>query len=182
MAGRWRGRKLLSPQGKDIRPTTDRVKEAMFSIAGPLVRDSLVLDLCSGTGGLGLEALSRGARRVIMVDSSRASLDLAGKNLKLCGAESGSYDLIKANAEVFFKNWTPPTGGPPWILLCDPPYHSNLADSILTLLLDEKLAPGFVFGVIEHDDATAFDEVDEGPWRLNTRRYGETCLTIVRPG
>ena len=61
ITGSWRGRKLKSPSGQDIRPTTDRVKEAMFSMLGPAVADSLVIDLCCGAGGLGIEALSRGA-------------------------------------------------------------------------------------------------------------------------
>jgi len=182
VAGNWRGRKLFSPKGDLIRPTTDRVKEAMFSIIRSSLRDSLVLDLCCGAGGLGVEALSQGARRVIMLDSNRSSLNLARKNLELCGAEPGSYDLIKADAEIFFNSWNPPSDGTPWMILCDPPYHSSLAAGILGRLVHENPLPGFQVAVIEHGDASAFEEVDEGPWRLKNRRYGETCLTIVRPG
>jgi 16S rRNA (guanine966-N2)-methyltransferase len=182
VAGNWRGRKLLSPKGDLIRPTTDRVKEAMFSIIGPSIRGSLVLDLCCGAGGLGVEALSRGAKRVIMVDSSRRSLDLSRKNLVHCGAESSSYDLIKADAEVYFNKWNPTSADTSWLLLCDPPYHSSLAAGIVDRLLHRTLHSGFLFGVIEHGDASAFDEVDEGPLHLSNRRYGETCLTVVRPG
>lgn len=182
VAGKWRGRKLLSPKGDQIRPTTDRVKEAMFSIINHSLRDSVVLDLCCGAGGLGVEALSRGAKRVIMVDSSRVSLGLARKNLELCGAEPGTYELIKADAEVFFNGWQPPVGSTNWLLLTDPPYHSSLAEGILIRLIHEAPHGGFVFGVIEHNDFSAFDEVDNGLWSVNNRRYGETCLTVVKPG
>lgn len=182
VAGKWRGRKLLSPAGDAIRPTADRVKEAMFSIIGPTVRNSLVLDLCCGSGGLGIEALSRGASRVIMLDSSRTSLNLARKNLQLCGAESGTYDLIKADAEVFFNKWTPPAKDQPWLLLTDPPYHSSLAAGILSRLMNDNLHAGFRTAVIEHGDASAFEEVDDGTWRLANRLYGDTVLTVVRPG
>ncbi len=182
VAGKWRGRKLQSPKGDQIRPTTDRVKEALFSIIAPSLPGSLVLDLCCGAGGLGIEALSRGASRVLMLDSNRTSLNLARKNLELCGAEPGAYDLIKADAEVFFNHWSPPSADTSWVLLCDPPYHSALAEGILMRLLKENPAPGFKAAVLEHGDARAFSEISEGPWRLNNRRYGETCLTVVRPG
>ncbi len=181
VAGNWRGRKLLSPKGQLIRPTCDRVKEAMFSIISPMLRGSLVLDLCCGAGGLGVEALSRGASRVIMLDSSRRSLDLARKNLELCGANPGSYDLVKADAEAFFNGWKPPMIDLSWILLCDPPYHSTLAEGILSRLIQDAPPAGFLCAVIEHGDVSAFKEVDEGPWRISNRRYGETCLTVVRP-
>ncbi len=182
VAGNWRGRKLLSPKGDLIRPTTDRVKEAMFSIIGPSIVGSLVLDLCCGAGGLGIEALSRGANQVIMVDSNRRSLDLTRKNLILCGAESSSYDLIKADAEVFFNQWNSPGDDSSWLLLCDPPYHSSLAAGIVDRLVHHSPQSGFLFGLIEHSDASAFEELDEGPLRLSNRRYGDTCLTVVRPG
>lgn len=182
VAGQWRGRKLVSPKGDLIRPTADRVKEAMFSILGPLIRESLVLDLCCGAGGLGIEALSRGAQRVIMLDSHRKSLNLARKNLELCGAQPGSFELIKADAEVFFNSWNPPSDDTPWLLLTDPPYHSSLAEGILARLVHGVPHPGFLAGVIEHGDISAFEEVDEGPWRISNRRYRDICLTVVRPG
>lgn len=181
VAGTWRGRKLVSPKGDLIRPTADRVKEAMFSILGPVVRDSLVLDLCCGAGGLGIEALSRGARRIIMLDSSRTSLNLARKNLELCGAQPASYDLIKADAESFFKQWNPPGDGTSWVLLTDPPYHSGLAEGIVERLIQESPPEGFRAGIIEHGDASAIAEMDEGPWRISNRQYRDTCLTVVRP-
>ena len=86
ISGSWKGRRLQAPAGDSVRPTTDRVKEAMFSILGSDIRDCQFLDLCCGTGGLGIEALSRGASSVIFVDSSRPTLAMVRENLDLCGA------------------------------------------------------------------------------------------------
>ncbi len=181
IAGTWRGRKLLSPRGNEVRPTADRVKEAMFSILGPEVKDSLVLDLCCGAGGLAIEALSRGARRAILVDSSRTSLDLARKNLSLCSAEAVSFDLVKADAVSFFKNWGPPPAGP-WVLLADPPYHSPVVESILEQLVTCGPESGFAMAILEHGQMGAIAESKSGQWRIRNRKYGKTCLTVVRPG
>ena len=182
IAGAWRGRKLLSPKGDLVRPTTDRVKEAMFSILGPSVRGCVVLDLCCGAGGLAIEALSRGARKAILVDTHRKSLDLARRNLKLCGAESHRYALVKSDAEVFYSGWQPPDDETPWILLSDPPYHSSLAASIVQRLTHDDPDAGFVTGIVEHGDGKAFEDTQSGPWKINSRTYGETCLTVIRPG
>lgn len=117
-----------------------------------------------------------------MVDNHRTSLDLAHKNLKLCGAENGSYELIKADAEVFFNSWNPPPEKTPWLILCDPPYHSALAAGILNRLVHQEPKPDFQVAVIEHGDPLRFAERDDEIWKINNRRYGDTCLTIVRPG
>ncbi len=182
VSGVWRGRKLMSPKGDLIRPTADRVKEAMFSILGPAVRGSLVLDLCCGAGGLGIEALSRGASRVVFLDSSRTSLNLARKNLELCQADTRSYELVRADAEVYFNQWSPPGDGTSWLLITDPPYHSSLGKSILERLTHGQPHADFLVGVIEHGDARAIEEVNDGPWRISNRSYRDTCLTVVRPG
>ncbi len=181
VAGLWRGRKLESPKGDLVRPTTDRVKEAMFSILGPSVRGCLVLDLCCGAGGLAIEALSRGARKAILVDSHRKSLDLARRNLGLCGAESASFELVKSDAEVFFAGWRPPNDETPWMLFCDPPYHSSVAAGILLRLTHGGPDAGFSSGIIEHNASTVFDEPENGSWNIGRRRYGETVLTVIRP-
>jgi 16S rRNA (guanine966-N2)-methyltransferase len=181
ISGTWRGRKLLSPKGDLVRPTADRVKEAMFSILGKDVRNSLVLDLCCGAGGLAIEALSRGAKEAVLVDISKKSLELARKNLDVCRAATGSFDLVKSDAEVFYNNWAPPAGNVPWVLLSDPPYHSSVAQSILGRLTRDAPAEGFVAAILEHGHDFPLAESDTGLWQVSSRRYGKTSLTIVRP-
>lgn len=85
ITGTARGRRLKEPQGMDIRPTTDKVKESMFSILQFDIEGRRVLDLFGGTGQLGIEALSRGASEVVFVDKSAAALKLIRENLELCG-------------------------------------------------------------------------------------------------
>jgi len=182
VSGQWRGRKLLSPKGDLVRPTTDRVKEAMFSILGPSVRGCLVLDLCCGAGGLAIEALSRGASKAILVDVHRKSLDLARRNLELCGAGADNFELVKSDAEVFFSGWEPPDDRTSWMLFCDPPYHTSVAVGIFHRLTHGDPAAGFKAGIIEHSADTVIEDSEKGPWKINNRRYGETCLTVVRPG
>src|SRR5690554_5910745 len=85
VAGSVGGRRLVSPRDNRIRPTADRVKEAVFSIIGPYIQDALVLDLFAGTGSLGLEAISRGARFVTFVEKSPGSLRILRENIGLTG-------------------------------------------------------------------------------------------------
>ncbi len=83
-----RGRRLASFKGLEIRPTSDRVREAIFDLLGHDLRGEKVLDLFAGTGSLGIEALSRGAACALFIDHSPKAMELIGKNLKLCGLEA----------------------------------------------------------------------------------------------
>ena len=179
IAGRWRGRRLQSPRGDAVRPTTDRTKEALFSILGPSVPGAVVLDLCCGAGGLGLEALSRGAARVVFVDRDRGSLAVTRANLELCGAESGLWQVETGEAMAWLGRW-PGVGGRPWILLCDPPYQSGVAGAMMTRLAEGGLPPGLVCAVIEHGAGTPELPACGAGWEI--RRYGESRLAIYRPG
>lgn len=182
IAGQWKGRRLKSPVGDEVRPTTDRVKEALFNILGPEVRDCLFIDLCCGAGGLGLEALSRGAAKAIFVDQSRKSLDLVKENLSLCGADAHSSRLVCSDAVAWFSSWKPEPDSPKWILFADPPYRSEAAGAIMKEL--ERLAAdhGFIAGVVEHGSRTP-DLPAEAKAGLSwdTRRYGESYLAVARP-
>ncbi len=181
ISGRWRGRKLKSPTGQEIRPTTDRVKEAMFSMLGPSVTEALVVDLCCGAGGLGIEALSRGARQVIMVDTAVRSLELARANLQLCGAEPDQFQLVQATAEAWLQRWRPPDDVTALHILADPPYQSGARGVILSGMVELAGTPAFATAVLEHGDD--FEPVLPGgaPVRLETRRYGTSRMTVLRP-
>ena len=183
VAGRWRGRVLKSPRGRDVRPTTDRVKEALFSIlGGDALAGAVFVDLCCGAGGLAAEALSRGAGRVILVDRDRASLEIAGANLELCGATPGTYDLVRRDCLSWLDDWTPPAG--PWLLVADPPYRTPLPWAILEKVVELAAADGFRAAVVEHSsrEEPVATGVDRTALRLETRHYGQSGLTILRPG
>lgn len=181
IAGQWRSRRLISPKGDLVRPTTDRVKEALFSIIGTHVRDALFLDVCCGAGGLGLEALSRGARQAVFVDKEPRSLKVAKQNLELCGASGETWTLVKANAVTWLQTWQPTDDDGPWWLLADPPYRSGVAEAIMSQLPRLFELPGFDGAVIEHAAKLTLTPDTSLPTEPDRRVYGESCLTILRP-
>ena len=123
IAGQWKGRRLLSPVGSEVRPTTDRVKEALFNILGPRVSGAEVLDVCCGGGGLGIEALSRGARRAVFVDIAPQCLDLVRRNLKHCGAADAAWLTLRIETGAAGGTMAPAGGS----ALCFRPGRAYLA-------------------------------------------------------
>lgn len=179
IAGTWRGRRLQSPRGEAVRPTADRVKEALFSILGRDVTGCCFVDLCCGSGGLAIEALSRGAGRAVLVDGAGASLALARRNLELCGAEPGSYELVRAEAVRWLERWSPsPEAG--WVLVADPPYRSGIAQAIMSRLAGVERR-GLRAVVLEHERGLAWSGPPPADCGLVAKAYGETVLTILRP-
>lgn len=139
IAGTARGKTLQALPGEDVtRPTIDRVKEAMFSSVQFLVPGARVLDLFAGSGQLGIEALSRGARSCIFVDHSPAALAVVTTNCKAAGVERQS-DIRQGEALSFLAN----IRGPFDLVLLDPPYHHDTLAAVLPALQD-KVAPGGV--------------------------------------
>ncbi|MBR0142452.1 MAG: 16S rRNA (guanine(966)-N(2))-methyltransferase RsmD [Ruminococcus sp.] len=128
ITGTARGRKLIAPEGMDVRPTGDKVKEAVFSAIQFDIEGSCVLDLFAGSGQMGIEALSRGAKKAVFVDSSRKSLSCVNENIRNTGFVSSSavvardsYDYIKSTSETFD------------IIILDPPYRHGHIEKILPL-------------------------------------------------
>jgi len=177
IGGRWRGRRLAAPRGDAVRPTTDRVKEAVFNILGPAVAGATVVDLCCGAGGLGIEALSRGAARAVFVDCDRRALDRVRDNLRACGAEADSHALVQADAVAWLAAWRPPGG--PWLVLADPPYATDVAAALVPVIDRLATDPGFTAAVLEH--AVRGPELPRSACARDERRYGGTALTILEP-
>ena len=131
ITGQARGRRLISPEGYDVRPTTDKVKESLFNIIQFRLDGACVLDLFAGSGQLGIEALSRGADRAVFVDSSRKSLDVVRKNIELCRFTAQAQTFL-LDAAAFLRTTKEKFD----IVILDPPYHKNLCVSALELLGD----------------------------------------------
>lgn len=129
ITGQARGRRLISPEGNDVRPTTDKVKESLFNIIQFRLAGAAVLDLFAGSGQLGIEALSRGAERAVFVDSSRKSLDIVKKNIELCKFTSQAQTFL-LDATAYLRM----TADKFDVVILDPPYHKNLCISALELL------------------------------------------------
>ena len=139
IAGEARGRRLEALPGTDItRPTLDQVKEAMFSIVQFDLPGARVLDLFAGSGQLGIEALSRGAKSCLFVDRSAEALAVVRANCKTAGVERQS-DIRQSEAEGFLAN----IRGPFELALLDPPFHHDTVAAVLPLLA-AKMAPGGV--------------------------------------
>lgn len=145
IAGSLKGKKLQTPQSYDVRPTTDRVKEGMFNILQFSLPGAKVLDLFSGTGQLGIEALSRGASHCDFVDQAPSSCRLVRQNISLCKLEKQTNVHI-CSAEKFLTSSASTYN----IIMLDPPYHQGYIPKLLPLL-SRCLSPnGILLAEAEH--------------------------------
>src|ERR671939_1837748 len=103
IAGKYRGRNLRSPPSMQVRPTSDRLRETLFNILAPRIEETRFLDLCAGSGAVGIEALSRGASHVTFVDRSRKMCGLVESNLDLCGVPEDETEVMMAEASEFLR-------------------------------------------------------------------------------
>ncbi|MBP8645829.1 MAG: 16S rRNA (guanine(966)-N(2))-methyltransferase RsmD [Syntrophobacteraceae bacterium] len=176
VAGAFRGRRLLTPRGLHIRPTSDRVREAMFSILAPYLPEARVLDLYAGTGALGLEALSRGAVRSVFVDDHPEALRLIRANVKLCGVEDRA-EILSGPVDRVIRRLACRGEGFHLIFL-DPPYGKGLLEKSIPELV--PLAFPQALAVAEHGAGEVLPEC-LGDWvRVEERRYGDTMISFYR--
>lgn len=178
--GICKGRILAGlPKDTAIRPTSDRVREAVFSILGQHLTGLRVLDLFSGTGGLGLEALSRGAQRAVFIDHSRQSIELIHKNIRLCGYGPWSM-VLKADLNHGIPRRAMMQEVPFHLIFLDPPYRWDRIPSLLKHHHTGKvLAPG---GRVVAETAKTVTLPERlGPLNaMDTRTYGDTRITLYR--
>lgn len=166
IAGSAGGRKLETPEGQDIRPTTDRVREAVFNALFSRIdiEDTRVVDLFAGTGAYGLEALSRGAAHATFVDTDRRSIDLVRTNIEILGFGDRSTVVLGDGVAWARRSASAAID----VAFCDPPYAFAQWDELLA-----ELTAGLV--VIE----SGRDFVLPEPWiDLRSRRYGSTVVTL----
>ena len=180
IAGDWRGRRLASvgkgDTGAHLRPTTDRVRESLFSIlSGGRFNDPItgarVLDLFAGTGALGLEALSRGAAEAVFVDDGRVAQRLIRQNIAELGAENRAR-LERRDATRLAGC----PGDPFTLVFCDPPYGKGLGEKAIAAALQGGwIAPGALVVWEESADVSPPD----GLALLDERRYGDTVVHLL---
>ena len=185
VAGKFKGRRLKTIKGSEVRPTADRVKEALFRVFGEQVVETDFLDLCAGTGNIGLEALSQGAKSITFVDSNYHCIRIIESNLEMCGFDRKHpqvrlihLDARKALAQLGKRKATFD------LIYFDPPYASKIHESCLRQIAEgELLSPTGVL-VIEHR------KVKEADWTESLildelvlsrqKRYGDTMLSFYR--
>ena len=170
VAGRFGGRTLVAPRGRSTRPTSDRVREALFSILGS-VEGERVLDLFAGSGALAIEALSRGAAEAVMVDSSAAAVAAIGRNLRAVGIDA---EVRRQDALAYLRSASRDARQYDLVFL-DPPYrHASVLGRELSSALGPVLASAA--RVVAESDRRAPLEL-ELPL-LDERRYGDTLIRI----
>jgi 16S rRNA (guanine(966)-N(2))-methyltransferase RsmD len=171
ITGSARGRRLITLDGTDVRPTTDKVKEAIFSIIQFEIPGAYCLDLFAGSGQLGIEALSRGASHCVFIDKNPAAKSVVEQNINACGFEDIS--LVKRNdALPFLSNCTSKFD----IVFLDPPYKTDLLDKCLNLLSDKMNPHGIVIAEHGHNFIPADVYGDELKF-IKSYRYGAVNLS-----
>jgi 16S rRNA (guanine966-N2)-methyltransferase len=178
IGGTSTGRRLVSVHGRGIRPTSDRVKESLFNILGD-IEGKVVLDLFAGTGNLGLEALSRGASRVLFVDMRRQALNLIERNLSQCRMEDRAEilptDALRAvgilshRKEVFD------------LILMDPPYEKGFIRRMLSKIENLGICRPESILVIEHDRREPLPQRIHGWDLFRERQIGDTLISFLKP-
>ena len=167
VGGRWRGRTIEAPAGRLVRPTADRVREAWMSIVGPILPEARVLDLCAGSGALGIEAVSRGAAYADLVEIAPPSLRAIQSNL----AALDAGDDIRVHRKDALRFVEALDAGAYDVAFADPPYDLGMAEAIAERWLAMPFAN--VLG-IEHR------RTERLPGDGERRQYGQTAITFFR--
>lgn len=177
ITGKYKGRILRVAKGDDVRPTADRVKETLFNILSSRLdfEEFVVLDLFAGTGSLGFEALSRGAKKIIFVDNSRKALQIIKENAerlncvdKILIVNDDALSFIEHSKEKFD------------LIFADPPYMYPQLDMLVNKIWEKKLLNEFGFFSLEHDSRVIFTS-EISPFEIEARReFGKTAITVFK--
>jgi len=176
ISGKFKARRLVSFNAEHIRPTTDRVKESIFNILANKVEDARVLDLYSGTGSLGLEAISRGAKYVEMVEQNSHSIQIIVKNIKVLDLKED----VKIRKMDVIRYLTSYKGKPFDIVLIDPPFPSKICHGTLETLSASQALSKETSVVIEHSKHESLEEKVGVLRRVDRRDYGDKLVSFFR--
>lgn len=175
ISGTAKGMKLKAPKGKEVRPTSDRVREAFFSIISHRLEDAAFLDLYAGSGAIGIEALSRGAKETVFIDNKRENILLIRENLSRAKLSEKARliknDADKALARLFQENYKA------GLIYMDPPYCFTRIPEVIQKLYDCQIACHNSLITVEHSYHNR-GWVDLFPG-ARQKRYGDTCLTFI---
>ncbi len=176
ISGTFRGRRLQGPPGRELRPTSDRLKESLFNILSSAIPEATVLDVFAGTGAIGLEALSRGAREVVFIESDRNAVRLIRKNLQLCGAKSG-YRILQDDVFTSVRALAR-TGLRADVVFLDPPYHWGPYRDLIGILFSTGIASSATRVILEHHSKADVPKAEPGFRRTRIVRQSDKCLSF----
>lgn len=176
IAGKYKGRILKTVPDNSVRPATDRVKGAIFNVMQSRVdwSTSVVLDLFAGSGSVGIEALSRGAKKVIFVESSRSALQFLKSNLESIGA-NGDSQVVQGDVYQFLKSAYRKYD----VVFADPPYALETLPELPNTIFDSNIVSKDGYLIIEHP--THYEFHPGSRWEITTQKiYGRTCVSFFQ--
>jgi 16S rRNA (guanine(966)-N(2))-methyltransferase RsmD len=185
IAGKYRGRNLKSPPSLEVRPTSDRLRETFFNVIAPRIAGARFLDLCAGSGAVGIEAISREAAHVTFVDSSLEMCALIKSNLELCGIDRSASEVIRSETSDYLRRFISkqPDSGKPWdIVFYDPPYATDYRAVLdifgahsSSLLNEEGLF------IVEHYHKKELPDKTGSIIRSRILKQGDSALSFYKP-
>jgi 16S rRNA (guanine966-N2)-methyltransferase len=176
IAGAYKGRNLKSPPSMNVRPTSDRLRETLFNVIAPRIQDARFLDLCAGSGAVGIEALSRGASHATFVDRSRRSCTLIESNVELCRVSEDQHAIYCSEVHEFLRQTTSPA----WdIIFFDPPYKEDYLKTLAFLGANaSKLLADDGLLIVEHHHKNTLPETIGHLLRTRVLKQGDSSLSF----
>mgnify|MGYP001004174672 FL=1 len=179
ISGINKGKKLYAPEGAQVRPTGDKIKEAVFNIIGPIDEEAVVLELFAGSGSVGIEFLARGAKHCTFIDVSRKSLNYVKKNLDLCNFNNKAK-IIMSDYEKAIINLSQNNEKFDYIF-ADPPYALNLSNNIINKVFEFDIIKSGGLLIIETDKSEkVIDNKDTNMIKYKEKIYGRTRISLIR--
>lgn len=181
IGGLWKGRKLKARVPVGVRPTVDAMRETLFNIINNHFEydDARVLDLCAGTGALGIEAMSRGAANTLFVEQSKSSIRALSDNLSGLAVDHYRYQIVQSDAVKFLEKHSANDHSPFDLIFADPPYAQRMITTILGLVAQNKVLSERGILIVEHAPYEV-PIVPEDLELITSRAFGESVLDFLR--
>lgn len=177
ISGKYKGKRLFSPSNSDVRPTSDMVKESIFGMIQFDIADSVFIDLFSGSGAMGLEAVSRGAKEVIFCDSSRKSIELIKKNIAFVGINDAlGYSIIEGDYGSTLKKLS---GKRADFIFLDPPYKDKPLEDILDMISEYDVLSDSGLIIYEHLYLDKITVTNDRYEIKKSKKYGSIGVEVI---
>lgn len=179
IAGKYRGRTLKSPPSLQTRPTSDRLRETLFNILAPRIEGARFLDLCAGSGAVGIEALSRGALHATLVDQSEKMCGLMGANVEAVGIADDDVAIVCSEAAEWLQRYVKKDAGAFDVIFFDPPYAADYAE-VLNFVADQsrRLLTGNGIIIVEHYKKKELPDEFGSLHCYRSLNQGDSCLSF----